>query len=180
MIPTALFAHYSRALVDIVLETGAEAAVSGDLETYRQIFLAVPEVVDALQNPGIPRTAKEGLLAALVRLHPVAEISGNFLRVLLDHNRFVYFGEICDEYRRVLDERRGIVSALATVAAPVADDQRTGLRERISEAIGQALRLEFRTDPGIIGGLVLQIGSTVYDGSVRRQLVEVRQRLSSG
>jgi F-type H+-transporting ATPase subunit delta len=179
VIPTALFARYARALADVALQTGTETAISRDLDTYREIFLAVPEIVVALQNPGIPRPVKEGLLSALMIPYPVAEISGNFLRVLLDHNRFAYFCEICGEYRRVLDERRGVIPALATVVAPVAEPQRAILRKRISEALGQAINLEFRTDPELIGGAVLQIGSTVYDGSVRRQLAEVRQRLSS-
>ena len=178
MIPTALFARYARALADVALETGTEEAISGDLDTYRQIFAAVPEIVDALQNPGIPRPVKEGLLSALMRRYPAAEISGNFLRVLLDHNRFAYYREICEEYHRVLDERRGVIPAVATVVAPVAEPQRAVLRKRITEALGQAINLEFRTDPELIGGAVLQIGSTVYDGSVRRQLAEVRQRLS--
>jgi F-type H+-transporting ATPase subunit delta len=179
VIPSSLYASYSRAIVDVALETGSEPAVTKDLMVYRQIFLEVPEVVAALQNPAIPKSAKERVLSALMEMYPVAATTGNFMRVLLDHNRFAYFGEIVDCYLRILDERNGIVPALATVASPLTEAQAEGLRKDISGAIGHEVKLEVRPDPGLIGGVVLQLGSTVYDGSVRKHLENIRQRLIS-
>lgn len=180
MIPSSLYASYSRALADVALEVGSEPAVTKDLLVYRQIFGEVPEVVAALHNPGIPKAAKERVLSALMEMYPVAATTDNFMRVLLDHNRFAYFCEIVDCYLRTLDERNGILPALATLASPIEGAQAEDLRKRISGAIGQKVKLEVRSDPGLIGGLVLQLGSTVYDGSVRKQLENIRRRLTSG
>ncbi len=179
MIPSSLYASYSRALADVALEKGSEPAVTKDLTVYRQIFLEVPEVGAALHNPAIPKAAKERVLSALMGMYPVDSTTGNFMRVLLDHNRFAYFGEIVDFYFRTLDERNGIVPALATVASPLTEAQAEGLRKDISEVTGHRVKLEVRPDPGLIGGVVLQLGSTVYDGSIRKQLENIRQRLTS-
>ena len=180
MIPSSLYASYSRALVDVALEMGLEPAVTKDLLVYRQIFQEVPEVVAALHNPAIPKAAKERVLSALVEKYPVTATMVNFMHVLLDHNRFAYFSEIVDCYLRTLDERNGIVPALATVASPLTEVQAEDFRRNISKTIGQKVKLEVRPDQALIGGLVLQLGSTVYDGSVRKQLENVRQRLASG
>jgi F-type H+-transporting ATPase subunit delta len=180
VIPSVLYASYSRALADVALEIGSEPAVTKDLLVYREIFCEVPDVVAALHNPGIPKAAKERVLASLMEMYPVAAATGNFMRVLLDHNRFVYFGEIVDCYLRTLDERKGILPALATVASPLAEAQAEDLRRNISGAISHEVKLEVRSDPGLIGGLVLQLGSTVYDGSVRKQLENIKRRLTSG
>ena len=180
MISSALFARYSRALVDVALEAGADAEVLQDLRTYGEIFRAVPDAMAALHSPGVPKPAKEGVLAALMERYPVHRITSNFLRILLDHSRFGYFHEICDHYARVLDERKGIVAAAVTVAETLAERQAVEIRARISGAIGREVKLELRSDPNLIGGLILHVGSTVYDGSVRRQLSEIKARLSSG
>lgn len=180
MIPSSLYASYSRALADVALETDSAPAVTKDLLVYREIFREVPEVITALHNPGIPRAAKERVLSALMEKYPVGSITGNFMRVLLDHNRLAYFGEIVDCYLKTLDERRGILSAHARVAFPLSEPQVEDLRSSISGAMGRPVKLEVRPDPDLIGGLVLQLGSTVYDGSVRKQLENIKQRLTSG
>jgi len=180
VIPSALYASYSRALADVALEMNSEPSVTKDLLVYREMFEEVPEVVSALHNPGIPKAAKERVLSALMEKYPVGSITGNFMRVLLDHNRFTYFGEIVDCYLRTLDERKGILPALVTVASPLSEPQAADLRKSITEAMGQQVKLEVQADPGLIGGLVLQLGSTVYDGSVRKQLAEIKERLTTG
>jgi F-type H+-transporting ATPase subunit delta len=180
VIPSSLYASYSRALADVVLEMDSEPAVTKDLLVFRQIFREVPEVVSALHNPGIPKAVKERLLTALMEKYPVSSLAGNFMHVLLDHNRFAYFGEIVDHYLRTLDERRGILQALVKAASPVSESQLEELRRSISEVMGRKFKLEVRSAPDLVGGFVLQLGSTVYDGSVRKQLENIRQRLISG
>ena len=72
MIPSSLYASYSRALADVVLEMDSEPAVTKDLLVFRQIFREVPEVVSALHNPAIPKAVKERLLTALMEKYPVS------------------------------------------------------------------------------------------------------------
>ena len=107
--------------------------------------------------------------------YPVQQISGNFLRVLLEHNRIRYFKEIYDAFVRICNERKGIVSAQVVTAAPAGRWKvETANGSACRKATGRAVTLNVRTDADLVGGLVVQIGSTVYDGSIRTQLNEVK------
>ena len=177
MIATSVFASYARSLVDVVFEKNVEAEVTRDLFLYRDIFQAAPEVLDAFHNPAVPRDAKKRVLDELLARYPAGQIAANFFHVLLDHNRIRYFQEILDHYTNTLNERKGIVAARVTSAVPLSEREITALRERLVKAVGGAVTLTVRTDQELLGGLVVQVGSTVYDGTIRRQLTDVRQRL---
>jgi F-type H+-transporting ATPase subunit delta len=178
MIPSALFARYARSLADVALETGTEPSVSSDMATYRQIFQAVPDLLSAFDSPAVPREAKEKLLAELLARYPAHGISANFLRILLDHNRIRYFHEFADSYVRITNERKGILSASVTTASDLGEREMGRLRESLVQATGKRISLSVRKNPDLLGGLVLQIGSTVYDGSIRTQLEEMKRRLA--
>jgi F-type H+-transporting ATPase subunit delta len=177
MIATGVFARYARSLADVVLENHAEAEVTRDLLLYRDIFRAVPEVLEAFHSPAVARDAKERVLGELLVRYPVGQITANFLHVLLEHNRIRYFQEVLDYYTNTVNERKGIVSAQVTSAAPLSELEVTVLRESLGRVVGRAVILSARTDQELLGGLVVQVGSTVYDGSIRRQLSDMRQSL---
>jgi F-type H+-transporting ATPase subunit delta len=178
MIISAIFTRYARALADVTLESAQEPAVTNDLGTYRQIFESVPQLLDAFDSPAIPREAKEKLLAELMKRYPVSRLSGNFLRTLLEHNRIKYFEAILRAYVKITNERKGIVSAQVTAAGELTAAELARLRESLAAATGRTVLLEVRTDPGLVGGTVVQVGSTVYDGSIRTQLSEMKRRLA--
>jgi F-type H+-transporting ATPase subunit delta len=178
MIPSALFGRYARSLADVAFETGTEPAVSGDMSVYREIFQAVPDLLQAFDSPAVPREAKDRVLAELLARYPVHPITRNFLRILLEHNRIRYFHEIVVSYSRTTNERKGIVSAQVMAAAHLGEREIGRLRESLVRATGKTVSLSVQTNPDLLGGLVLQIGSTVYDGSIRTQLEEMKRRLA--
>lgn len=177
MISAALLGRYARALADVASETGEEEQVSADIELYGRIFETVPEFLEAVSSPALPRERRQNLLSKILALHPVCGTASNFLQVLLAHNRLRHFAEVAEHYRQVVNERKGILAAKVTASGPVSADQMAKLREGLSRATGKSVQLELDADPELLGGLVVQVGSTVYDGSVRRQLVEIRERL---
>jgi F-type H+-transporting ATPase subunit delta len=177
MIPSAVFARYARALADVTLEKNEDAAVLKDLSTYREIFRQVPALLDALDSPAIPRESKENVLSELLVRYPVIQSTSNFLRILLRHHRIRYFEDICDLYQRTLNERRGIIAARVTSAVPLSEEDVSALRTSLAGATGRQSVLTMQTDPELLAGVVVQIGSTVYDGSIRTQLDEMRRRL---
>jgi F-type H+-transporting ATPase subunit delta len=179
MISSAVFTRYARALSDVTLEKGEDDVVIRDLDLYRQIFNSVPELLDAFDSPAIPREAKENLLFALLEKYPVSTLTTNFLRVLLSHYRIRYFQEIFEHYVKTVNERRGIVSAQVTTAAVLAESELGSLRTALAGATGKTVTLDVEEDSDLVGGVVVQIGSTVYDGSIRSQLCEIRRRLTS-
>jgi F-type H+-transporting ATPase subunit delta len=178
MISSAVFYRYARSLAEVALEGKQEAVVLADLTTYREIFRAVPDILSALDSPAVPKETKSNILAALVGQYPVAQVSENFLRILVEHHRIRYFEEIFLAYVRSVNERKGVVAALVTTAHDLSNEQLAQLRASLSDAIGKTVTLDVRTDAGLLGGLIVQVGSTVYDGSIRSQLDEMKRRLA--
>ncbi len=177
MISTAVLARYARSLADVAFESGEPDEVGRGLAIYNEIFRAVPGLLEAFDSPAVPRDAKEKILSELLLRYPVRKLAENFLRVLLRHNRIRHFGQIYESYINTVNERRGIVTARVTAASPLSEAQMTGLRSSLSKTIRKTVILDVNTDPELLGGLVVQVGSTVYDGSIRRQLAEMRKHL---
>jgi F-type H+-transporting ATPase subunit delta len=178
VISSSIFARYARALADVTLEKGEDAGVRRDLATYREMFRQVPALLEALDSPAVPRDSKERVLAELLLRYPVSKSAANFLRVLLAHHRIRYFAEICDGYDKTVNERKGIVAARVTTVSPLSDQQTLVLQESLCRITGNRVTLSAAFDPAILAGVVVQIGSTVYDGSIRTQLDEMRRRLA--
>ncbi len=118
MTPTAVFARYARALVDVVMEQQEEPRVTEELKTYREIF-QVPDLLDVLHSPAVPRETKRRLLDRLMARYTVTSTTANFLHVILERNRIRYFEEIFDYYLKSVNNRKGIISAEVTSAQPL-------------------------------------------------------------
>jgi F-type H+-transporting ATPase subunit delta len=178
VIPAAVLGRYARSLADVVFEENLEPEVTGNLETYDEIFRAVPDLLDAFHNPAIPRETKEKLLMGLMDQYPIIPIASNFLRTLLQHNRMIYFRQIFQNYLKEVNERKGIVSAIVSTASPMSQPELKNLAEKLAGFTGKLVNIELRTDASLLGGVVVQVGSTIFDGSIRTHLDEVKRRLS--
>ena len=178
MIPAAILGRYSRSLAQIAFEENLEQTVAEDLKTFSQIFRAVPDLLEVFHAPAIPREAKEKLLAELMAKYPVSTATSNFLRILLQHNRIRYFHAIAEGYSKSVNERNGIVSARVTAAAPVSRENLKILEAKLAAITGKLVNVESKTDVDLLGGVVVQIGSTIFDGSIRTQLAEMKRRLT--
>ena len=177
MISMAVLGRYARSVADVAFELGEVDSVSRDLSAFNEIFRAVPDLLLAFDNPAIPRDTKSNILSVLLSRYPVGKIAENFLRVLLEHNRIRHFGQIYESYIKAVNDRKGIVTAKVMTASVMSEDQMAELRESLSRAIRKTVILDVRTDASLLGGLVVQVGSTVYDGSIRKQLDEMKKHL---
>jgi F-type H+-transporting ATPase subunit delta len=178
MIPSAILGRYAKSLSDIVFEENLEEKVTEDLKTYNEIFQAVPDLLEVFDSPAVPNETKEKLLGALMARYPVNPITSNFLRVLLEHNRIRYYPQIFDDFFKSMNERKGIVPARVTAAEPLSQQELKSFEQRLVAIIGKLVTLESRADANLLGGIVVQIGSTIFDGSIRTQLADMRRRLS--
>jgi F-type H+-transporting ATPase subunit delta len=178
MIPSAVLGRYARSLAEVVFEENIEQKVTGDLTTYSDIFKAVPDLLEAFHSPAVPRESKEKLLNELMAQYPVNPITANFLRILLQHNRIRYFEQIQFNYLKSVNERKGIVSAQVTTASPLSPEDSKKLADRLGGTTGKLVSLELQTDASLLGGIVVQMGSTIFDGSIRSQLAEMKRRLT--
>jgi F-type H+-transporting ATPase subunit delta len=178
VISSAILGRYARSLVEVVFEQNIEQAVTADLSTYSEVFQAVPALMDAFDSPGVPREAKGKLLVRLMEIYPVNPITHNFLRVLLDHNRVRYYQQIFEGYLKSVNEHNGVVSAKVSTATLLDSADIYALENKLSYVTGKKVNMEPQTDAGLLGGIVVQIGDTIFDGSIKTKLTEMKRRLA--
>jgi F-type H+-transporting ATPase subunit delta len=177
---SAVANRYAQALVDVVMAPGSplkpEDAVA-QLRAIDAIFQESPELRNAMLTPAIQNSRKRVVAAKLLERTGGSTLIRNFTYVLIDHKRIAIIGEIREAFELLLDERLGFARAEVTSAAPL--DPRVGenLESELSRLTGKRMRLRFDVDPGLLGGVVARIGSTVYDGSVRGELRQLAKRL---
>lgn len=178
MISAAVLGRYARSLADVAFEEKIEDKVAEDLRMYSEVFGAVPDILEVFHSPAVPRESKEKLLDGLMLQYPVNPITSNFLRILLQHNRIRYFARILDEFLKSMNERKGIVSAKVTAAVVLSQPEVKRIEDRLSKFTGKRVNVESETDEDLLGGIVVQIGSTVFDGSLRTQLDDMKRRIT--
>ena len=177
MIPVAILGRYARSLAEVAFEQNSEDKVTEDLRMFSEIFSSAPDVRGVFDSPAIPRDEKENLLDALLAEHPVTPIASNFLRVLLERNRMRSFLNILDLFIEIVNKRKGIVSAKIVTAAPLDGDGIGRIEKRLGKITGKTVIAEaVDTDENLLGGIVVSVGNTIYDGSIRTQLKEMKRR----
>jgi len=178
---SAVAYRYARALVDVVLAPGSllkpDDAVA-QLRAFDQTLASSAELSTALLTPAIQTSRKHAVVTWVLEKLGGATLVRNFVYVIIDHRRIAIFSDICEAFERTLDERRGVVRAEVVSAAPLGARQSAGLESELSRLTGKRMRLRFDVQPDLLGGVLARIGSTVYDGSVRGQLQQLRRRLT--
>jgi F-type H+-transporting ATPase subunit delta len=170
--------RYAMALADVVMARGEAQEVKEELAAWGEMMQSNEQLLEVFRNPTIPYDQKQKVLSTLIARSRVRPTTANFLQVLLQNQRLAELGEVNKRFAQVLDERSGVVSAQVTTARPVPQSSQEALRAKLTAMTGKSVRLSFETDEELIGGIVTRIGSTIYDGSVRNQLQQVKERLA--
>jgi F-type H+-transporting ATPase subunit delta len=170
--------RYATALADVVLERGEAGEVQEELAIWERLFQSNENLREVLRNPTVALDQKRAVLNQLIERTKPRPTTVNFLKVLLQNHRLTELAEINSKFAELLDERAGMIAATVTTARAVPDDAQKNLHERLLSLTGKKVRIDFETDPELIGGLVARIGSTVYDGSVRNQLQEIKEQMA--
>jgi len=175
--PTVVANRYARALADVVASTGNYLQVLNELEDFNAAYHESLELREVCETPAVSMEQKLSLLEALAGKMGSSHVTLNFLRVVMSHYRMPLLGEILQAFRNVSYARLGIVRVKISSAADLSNEERELLRARFNELTKKQSELEFHLDGGLIGGLVAQIGSTIYDGSIRGHLDRIREQL---
>ena len=170
--------RYASALADVVLERGEAREVQDELRTWEEMMNSNPSLREVFRNPTIALEKKRGVLTQLLAIAKPRPTTTNFLKVLLQNQRLTELAEIDRRFEQILDERAGMVAATVTTASAVPAAAQQKLHETLARLTGKKVRIEYDTDPQIIGGSVTRIGSTVYDGSVRTQLRQIKEKMA--
>lgn len=171
--------RYARALFDVALQEKADLDRAGqDLAAFDDLLERQPTLKKVLLNPAVPVQRKRAAVVELTARAGVVPIVGKLLALLAERDRLIVLPDLVASYRERLLEHQKIVRAELTTATPLDATKAQAIEQRLAHATGRKVRLQTRVDPGIIGGLVARVGSTVYDGSVTRQLERMKQRLA--
>lgn len=168
--------------MDVVLSPGSDVQPADALAQLKAFEAAVresPDLRNVLASPAVSAQRKRAVIRRLADRTGASRIVRNFLLVLSDHRRAGALSQVIDAFDVLLDERLGYVRAEIRSAFELTPEQRDELAKRLGRIAGSKVRLKYEIDPDLIGGVTAQIGSTVYDGSVRGQLADLRARLSS-
>ncbi|HMJ07868.1 MAG TPA: ATP synthase F1 subunit delta [Pyrinomonadaceae bacterium] len=172
--------RYGTALADVVEKTSETNAVREELRIWEQLIDGNAELQSVIANPAITQLRKENVLNGLLAKTNPTRTTANFLRVLLRNGRLTDLGEINRKFDAVLQERSGTVAATVTSARDLSENEKSALRSNLEKLTGRQVNLSFDIDNEIIGGVVTRVGSTVYDGSVKAQLANLREQLVNG
>jgi len=173
--------RYARALLDVGIKEQADLeGLERDLAAFAGLLSDHPALAKVLLNPAVPVPRKRAAVVELTTRMQPAAIVGKLLVMLAERDRLVLLPDLLASYRDLLLAHRNVVRAELTTAIPLDPARAAAIEQQLARATGRTVTLQTRTDPAIIGGLVARIGSTVYDGSVTRQLEKMKERLTEG
>jgi F-type H+-transporting ATPase subunit delta len=176
--PTVVANRYARALADVLGPQGDFRGALTELEDFGAAYRQSVELRELCDSPAIELAQKLNVLKTIAGKMALSHVTVNFLQVLMSHYRFPMLEEVIQAFRNVAYVRMGIVRVRISSASQLSTDQQQVLQTRFNELTHMRSELDFRLNPELIGGVVAQIGSTVYDGSIRGSLERIKERLA--
>jgi F-type H+-transporting ATPase subunit delta len=170
---------YARALNDVVVARKLDAnRISTDFEAISTMLAENEQLRIVWESPAVPAEQKLKVLDAIAgRLALLPEIR-NFVAVLITKRRIHAFKEIAKEAMHHINNALGIADAEIVSARELSADEKRKVEAQVAAATGRLLRARYALDPKLIGGAMVKVGSTIYDGSIRGQLERMREKLA--
>jgi len=162
--------RYASALAEVAIERQEESLVQKEIDFWAKLIDDNQLLREVFSNPTIAYDQKRKVLEELIQRTAVRETTASFLRVLLHNQRLAELKYVAERFGQVLDQHNGVIAANVPTPRPIPEDLKATLSQTLSSSAGRTVRLSFATDEKIIGGIITQIGSTIFDGSVEGQL----------
>ncbi len=180
MIAGSLARRYARALLDIGKEEGQVRRVLSEVEDFAGALDGSAALRDAMEASHVSREEKQAMLTAALATSGYLPTTKSFLSLLVEKGRMNILPAILSELRRMVEEFEGIERVEVTVPMPLSEAQKDLLRTVLERRTGKKVVLEESVDPAVLGGMVVRVGSTVYDGCVRTQIQQIQENLQKG
>ena len=175
---SVLSLRYAHAFASVAASSHLNtAAAQQQLDDFSGTLAGSRELREVLMNPSITTEQKLKVLDVIAGRIGMFPQVRNFLAVIMDHQRLTELNEILAEYHAVADEQTNLAEAEITSARPLNDQDRAELEAQVSKLAGGRIRATYHQDATLLGGAVVRIGSKVYDGSIRAQLQQLKQKL---
>ena len=178
-ITASLAGRYASALFDLALEKNMVSAIEGDLDALGQAIRESTDLAALIRNPQVTRDAAAKAMAGVAALLGSGELTKNFLGVLAGNRRLAALPDVIRAFAAIAAAHRGEVTAEVTTAHALDDSQLTALAAKLKAREGRNIKLKTTVDPEILGGLVVRIGSTMIDSSIRTHLNSLAQAMKA-
>ncbi len=172
--------RYANAFAQVAKSKGLDLlAARQQMKDFSETFEGSHDLREVLMDPSIPNEQKLAVMDGIAeRLGMMREVR-NFLAIIMDHQRLGELGIILAAYDQVADLGLGVTEAEVSTVHELSGDDRAELEAHVAKLAGTRVRVAYKLDSTLLGGAVVKIGSTVYDGSVRTQLEQMKQALVS-
>jgi F-type H+-transporting ATPase subunit delta len=177
----AFVARYANAFADVVTAAKLDTdALSAQFSDFLATWNGSQELREFFENPAVPATEKVAILDKMNAQLKLQNELRNLIAVLISNDRIGQVNEVAQAWHRLLQEQLGIRPAEIVTARELDNKERAGLVDKIAKLAGSRIEASFKLDASILGGTVVRIGSTVYDGSVRGRLERLKEALTAG
>lgn len=171
--------QYANALADVALKQGAVAQVTTQLRDFAAAYAESAELRTALASPAVNREAKHAIIEKVGAQLGQSKTVRNFLFVVADHQRTHMLAEIIATFEEVVQKRQGVAKAAISSAVELTAEQKAELAFTLERLTGKRVEPSFSLDASLLGGAIVRIGDTIYDGSLRNRLSAMRERLTA-
>jgi F-type H+-transporting ATPase subunit delta len=178
-IQASLAGRYASALFDLASESGTVTPVESDLDALSKALAESPELAALTTNPRVNRADAGKTLTALAKVMKLSPLTANFLGVLASNRRLAQLPNVIRAFRTIAAAQRGEVTAEVASAHALTDAQIETLRQKLTQREGRTVKLTTRTDPDLLGGLVVTLGSKRIDASIRTRLNTLAQAMKA-
>jgi F-type H+-transporting ATPase subunit delta len=171
---------YARAFADVVLSAHLDAGGStAQLRAISNLLAESSELRRVWENPAIPAEQKRRVLDVIAERDGISKQVRNLVAVLIDHQRIHFLEPIIAQLEKELDARLGFAEAQITSARALGDAEKQEFEAQVGKLTGKKVRARYGQDASLLGGAVVRVGSTIYDGSVKGQLERMKEAISS-
>lgn len=170
---------YADAFFELCLEENKDGLsdILGELVKLSELLDEYPDFIKLLGTPTVSVDEKLVIMRELTAVGGVSELTANLVCVLTERGRMNCFDGIVKNFRILYNDYFKIAEITVTSSAPLSDEMKAKITEKMTQVTGKTVSLKEKTDPALIGGIVIDYGSTRYDGSVRTRLAQLKKEL---
>ncbi len=177
-IVSGMTGRYAQALYDLAWDQRATDKVAADLAAFGSIVAQNADLQRLVRSPVFTADQQVGALDGILSKMEISGLAANFIKLTAVKRRLFAVESMIADFRKLYDSARGVTRARVTVAQPLSAEHLETLKTALAEISGgKSVDVDVKIDPAIIGGLVVQLGSSMVDGSLRTKLNAIRTKM---
>jgi F-type H+-transporting ATPase subunit delta len=170
---------YARAFADVIFDGHLDVTRTlQEAQSLAELVASSKVLREVWETPSIAAERKRAVLDAIVAKEGISRPVRNFMAVLIDHRRVAFLGPIVKQFEQELNLRMGFAEAEVTSARELGEAERRALEAEVEKLIGKKVRARYAQDASVLGGAIVKVGSTIYDGSVAGQIGRIRDQIA--